>query len=153
MRLDSCGQVRKRGERKLEEREMTRDIVGTWALVRAKSTASDGTVMPPPYGGETGMGRVTFSASGRMICVLCDGRTSLPDGETREYNSYCGNYTFDGTRLVTRVDAAASSIRVGGDEIRLVRFEGDLMVLQPPVRQIGQKTVQREMSFQRISST
>ena len=52
-----------------------KDIVGTWALVRATATASDGTPMPPPYAGETGMGRVTFNASGRMISVLCDGGT------------------------------------------------------------------------------
>jgi hypothetical protein len=27
----------------------------------------------------------------------------MPAGVARDYSSYCGNYTFDGTRLVTRV--------------------------------------------------
>ena len=52
------------------------------------------------------MGRVVFTTDGRMMAVLCDGRPSLPAGMARDYSSYCGNYTFDGSRLVTRVDAA-----------------------------------------------
>ena len=64
------------------------------------------------YGGEQAMGRVTFNADGRMMAVLCDGRPSLPPEGVREYTSYCGNYTFDGTRLITRVDAASDAYRM-----------------------------------------
>jgi hypothetical protein len=32
---------------------------------------------------------------------VCDGRKEMPAGVARDYSSYCGNYTFDGTRLVT----------------------------------------------------
>lgn len=127
------------------------DIVGTWSLVHATSTATDGTAMPPPYGGEKGMGRVTFSADGRMIAVLCDGRSVIPANEPREYNSYCGNYTFDGKQLVTRVDAASDSIRVGSDQVRDVRFEGKRMILRPPLRTTGAKPVQRELHWEKIS--
>ena len=63
-------------------------IVGTWRLVRGTATAADGTVLPPPYGDEKGMGRVTFNADGRMMAVLCDGRATLPAGTEREYNFY-----------------------------------------------------------------
>ena len=44
-----------------------------------------------------------------MMAVLVDGRAKLPDGAKREYSSYCGNYTFDGTTLITTVDASRRS--------------------------------------------
>ena len=63
--------------------------------------------MHPPYG-EKPRGLLVFYADKRMMSVLCDGRSELPDGETvREYNSYCGNYEYDGKTLVTHVDASA----------------------------------------------
>jgi hypothetical protein len=43
-------------------------------------------------------------------------------GVRREYSSYCGNYTYDGERLVTRVDAASDPTRIGSDQVRGVRF-------------------------------
>ena len=64
-----------------------------------------------------GIGRVTFTAEGRMMSVVCDGRPELPAGTPREYSSYCGNYTFDGARLVTRVDAASDPSRIGSDQV------------------------------------
>jgi len=39
-------------------------------------------------------------------------------GVRREYSSYCGNYTFDGTRLVTRVDAASDPSRIDSDQVQ-----------------------------------
>lgn len=129
-----------------------KSLVGTWALVRASSVDAEGRALPPPYGGDKGMGRVTFNADGRMISVLCDGRPTLPAGESREYNSYCGNYTFDGTTLVTRVDAAQNPAQIGGDQVRAVRFEGPHMVLRPPFRaNPGRPAEQRELWWQKIA--
>jgi hypothetical protein len=73
------------------------------------------------------MGRLTFTAEGRMMSVICDGRPALPPGASREYSSYCGNYAFDGARLVTRVDAASDPSRIGSQQPRGVRFEGERM--------------------------
>ena len=67
-----------------------------------------------------------------MMSVVCDGRRELPTGLSREYSSYCGNYSFDGTRLITKVDAASDPDRIGSDQVRGVRFEGDQMILSPP---------------------
>ena len=60
---------------------------------------------PSPYGGKA-LGRVTFTADGRMMSVVCDGRKELPAGASREYSSYCGNYSYDCEKLVTRCSAA-----------------------------------------------
>jgi hypothetical protein len=126
-------------------------ITGTWRLVRATARDANGNALTPPYGGY-GMGRVVLTPDGRMMAVLCDGRRDLPAGEVREYSSYCGNYTFDGTRLVTRVDAASDPGRIGSDQVRDVRFEGGLMVLRPPLRSYGDTPQQqRDLYWERIA--
>jgi hypothetical protein len=43
---------------------------------------------PVSYGGKA-LGRLTLTADGRMMSVVCDGRTELPAGVRREYSSYC----------------------------------------------------------------
>jgi Lipocalin-like domain len=126
------------------------DIVGTWRLVAAVARNAAGNVLPVPYGPQA-MGRVVFNADGRMMAVLCDGRTSLPTGALRDYSSYCGNYTFDGNRLVTRVDAASDPGRIGTDQVREVRFEGGRMILRPPPRQGANGPEQREVTWELIS--
>jgi len=109
-----------------------------------------GAALPEPYGGK-GIGRVTFTADGRMMSVVCDGRPELPPGTRREYSSYCGNYTFDGSRLVTRVDAASDPSRVGSDQVRGVRFEDGRMILSPPPRRTGEREEYREIIWERIA--
>jgi hypothetical protein len=127
-----------------------RSIVGTWRPVAAAARDENGDPLPPPYGGR-GMARVTFGAEGRMMSVVCDGRPELPPGSHREYSSYCGNYTFDGTRLVTKVDAASDPGRIGSEQVRDVRFEGDRMILLPSRRWSGTRSEQRELTWERIA--
>jgi hypothetical protein len=126
-------------------------IVGTWKLAHATARDAAGTVLPAPYGGK-GSGRVTFTAEGRMMSVVCDGRPELPAGTPREYSSYCGNYTFDGSRLVTRVDAASDPSRIGSDQVRGVRFEDGRMILSPPPRGTGETAEHREITWERIAT-
>ena len=126
-------------------------IVGTWRLVATRARNDAGEAMHPPYGPKP-TGIVVFAADRRMICVLCDGRAEMPQGEPeREYSSYCGSYTFDGTTLVTRVDAAAEKSRIGGDQVRKVAFEGELLVLKPPARPWRGVTQHRELVWERIA--
>jgi hypothetical protein len=125
-------------------------IVGVWRLVMTRAHNDAGEPMHAPYGPKP-MGVVVFSADGRMIAVLCDARPLLPDDEPdREYSSYCGNYSFDGTTLVTRVDAASDRSRLGGDQVRRIRFDGDRLVLMPPPRPRRGVLQHREMFFERI---
>ena len=127
------------------------NVIGTWRLVKATSRDAEGRDLPPPYGGHA-IGRVVLGAEGRMVAVICDSRTAIPPGETREYTSYCGAYTYDGTRLVTRVDAASDPSRMGTDQVREVRFEDGLMVLRPPQRSYGGRPAeQREIWWEKIA--
>jgi hypothetical protein len=129
-----------------------KSIVGTWRLVEAKSHDPDGNALPAPYGGK-GMGRVAFTAEGRMMAVVCDGRLALPPDAKRDYSSYCGNYTFDGDRLVTRVDAASDPARIGTNQMRGVSFDGEHMILRPPPRQLGERTEHRVLTWEKISES
>src|SRR5260370_32605637 len=127
-----------------------RSIVGTWRLVAAAAHDGNGQSLPPPYGAK-GMGRVTFGADGRMMSVVCDGRPELPLGVHRDYSSYCGNYTVNGARLVTKVDAASDPARIGSEQVRNVRSDGDRLILRPPPRRAGDRTEQRDLHCERIA--
>lgn len=125
--------------------------IGTWMLVKATSTTADGTALPPPYGGAP-MGRVTLTADGRMMALTCDLRRQVPAAESRDFSAYCGTYTFDGKQLITRVFAASDPSRIGGDQVRDVRFEGKYMVLRPPLRSwSGRPAEQRELWWEKIA--
>ena len=124
-------------------------IVGTWRLVSTEGRDDAGNVLPAPYGPKP-MGLVVFAADGRMMAVLCDGRSSLPDGEARQYVSYAGNYMFDGATLTTRVDASSEASRVGGDQVRSVSFEGGRMALKPPRRLFAGVMQDQTLVWERI---
>ena len=130
---------------------MSISIIGTWRLVRVEAVNGDGEPLPPPYGGAQAMGLLTFNVDGRMMAVLCDGRPALRAGEVREYNSYCGNYTFDGQQLITKVDASTSAIRPGSEQVRDVTTESDLMVLRPPQRVHDKGVEQRTLYWEKLS--
>jgi hypothetical protein len=127
-----------------------RSIIGTWKLVAAAARDRNGNKLPDPYAGKP-LGRVMFNADGRMMAVTCDGRPELPAGARREYSSYIGTYTFDGSQLVTRVDGASDPSRIGGDQARGVRFEGGRMILLPPPRQTDAGEQFRELTWEKIA--
>jgi hypothetical protein len=126
-------------------------IVGTWRLKSTVGRDDAGTVLAPPYG-PAAMGLVVFTANGRMMAVLCDGRPALAADQPRQFMSYAGNYTFDGTTLSTRVDASSDAARVGGDQTRHVRFEDGLMVLAPPRRLYAGVMQHQELAWERIGA-
>lgn len=147
----SVSRARAQGALATKFTENSTSIVGTWKVVGATSRDVNGKSLPQPYGPK-GMGLVTLNADGRMMAVLCDGRAELPQGTRRDYASYCGNYTFDGTTLVTKVDASSGGrIGIGSDQVRKVRFEGSRMVLTPPPAEISGVVQYRDIFWERIS--
>ncbi len=124
-------------------------IIGTWRLKSTRGVDDNGKVMPPPYGPAPN-GVLCVQADGRMYCVLCDGRAELPAGEPRQFMSYAGNCTFDGTTLSTRVDASSDASRIGGDQLRTVRFENGGVVLAPPRRLYAGVMQRQELFWERV---
>ncbi len=127
-----------------------RNLVGTWRCVRVVSKDQNGNALAPPYDGK-GIGRIVITDDGRMSVMMVDGRADVPAGQKREYGGYSGFITFDGTKLVTTVDTAPDPSRIGTQQPRGVRFDGDLMVLIPPPREINGVTEHRELTWERIS--
>jgi hypothetical protein len=127
------------------------DIYGTWQLVKGSCKDSDGKPLPSPYGGPEAMAFLSLRRDGRMVSVLCDSRINIPPGEEREYTSYCGNYSFDGVTLITRVDACSDPTRFGTDQVRKVRIDNSLLILCPPPRVKNGKTEFREMFWKKIA--
>ena len=125
-------------------------ITGTWRLKSTKAVDDNGKPLPPPLGPNPN-GVVCFQSDGRMYSVICDGRIEVPKGEERVFVSYIGNYTFDGDTLVTRVDAASDVSRVGGDQVRKVRFENGGMVLAPPRRLFAGVMQYQELFWERVA--
>ena len=125
-------------------------IIGTWRLRSTKAVDDDGKPLPPPLGPSPN-GVNCFQADGRMYSVICDGRAALPKGEERLLISYTGNYTFDGDTLSTRVDAASDASRIGGDQVRKVRFENGGMVLTPPRRLFASVMQHQELFWERVA--
>ena len=126
-------------------------IIGTWRLVRAEAFDSSGNPQPAPYGG-TPVGRVMFTSGGRMMAMTGDGGPEKRPDQIREYNTYAGRYTFDGKRLVTRVDSCSNPAYMGTEQVREVSHEGALMVLRPPIRAyVGRPPEQRVLYWERIS--
>lgn len=126
-------------------------ILGTWRMTGTVGRDDQGNLLPPPFGPQA-MGLVVFQPDGRMMSVLCDGRHALPGGEARQFMSYAGTYTFDGATLTTKVDAASDPSRVGGEQVRAVRFEGGRMVLAPPRRLWAGVMQHQELTWERIAA-
>jgi hypothetical protein len=125
-------------------------IVGTWRLVATKAHDDAGNVLPKPYGPKA-MGLAVFQSDGRMMAVLCDGRATWPGDEPRPFISYAGNYRFDGSTLVTQVDASSDLSRVGGEQLRHVRFEDGRLVLNPPRRLFAGIMQNQELAWERVA--
>jgi len=126
-------------------------IVGTWRLVRTEAFDANGKPQPSPYGGAP-IGRVMFTSSGRMMAMTGDARPAALAGQIREYNTYAGTYTFNGERLVTRVDCCSNPAYMGTEQVREVGQEGELMVLRPPVRAyLDRPPEQRVLYWEKIS--
>ena len=118
-------------------------VIGTWSCVRVEAVDANGKQITAPFGVGNVLGRVVFTKDGRMSAAITDARHEIPDGETREYSCYTGLYTFDGKTLTTKVDACSDPERMGTEQIRTVSFDGELMILQPPLRSYGNKPAER----------
>ena len=127
------------------------DVVGVWRLIGGSVTDETGADRGRPYG-PRGMGLVSLTADGRMMAVLVDGRTEVRPGETREYASYCGTYTFENGVLTTTTFAYSDAARFATPQVRKARFEGDRLVLVPPVAERGGHRLTRELVWERIST-
>lgn len=123
---------------------------GIWRLVDSRAWDENNNPLAAPYGPHP-MGQIVFSG-GRMLAALCKGDADVGPHGDRDFSSYGGPYTFDGTTLETTVDVASDRSRIGGRQVRTVVMIGKQMILQPPPRHYsGAGTRQRrEVVWERV---
>lgn len=80
------------------------------------------------------LGYVAFS-HGRMLAELCKGDARAGPNGDRQFSSYGGLYSIDGTSLEVLVDVPSDPAMVGTRQIRGVVMMGEEMQLWPPTRE------------------
>ena len=108
-------------------------LVGVWKLVEARAFDDAGQEVPSPLGPRP-MGVAIIDAE-RIMAMAGDGQTELPPEAKRVFAAYCGRYTFDGTKAVTRVDGA-SGPEMMEDQVRHIRFNGPKHMIVAPVSRL-----------------
>jgi hypothetical protein len=118
-----------------------------WRLVASRAWAGD-LALDAPYGAHP-IGQIAFH-NGRMLAALCNGDAEPRVQGGRNYSSYGGPYTFDGSTLETLVDVASDPARIGSRQVRAVEMLGPQMLLRPPARLYGDQLQRRELVWERV---
>ena len=126
---------------------MTERLVGNWTLVSYDAIAPGGE-RSLPYG--HALGRLSYDEHGHMSGqVMRPGRArvSLGHGNAQQvraayigYVAYFGRYKVNpaGDAVTHFVEGSLNPAWVGGEQVRQMRFDGDLLVLQADVQKGGQ---------------
>ena len=112
-------------------------IVGVWSLVSVVYEDQE-TKERTPVLGEHPRGRQIATANGQWLAVVtADGRP-IPKTDAERARAlqtmiaYTGRYRVEGGKVITKVEAAWNEAWVGGEQVRLVRFEGDRLFIESP---------------------
>lgn len=123
-----------------------KQLVGNWTLLSYVTENPDGS-RGKPYG--DAVGRLSYDEHGHMAGqVMRPGRSDVAPGEwgaQQVRSAYAGYIAYFGTyevnaaadTVVHHVHGALNPGWVGGDQVRSMRFEGELLVLSTQVRKAG----------------
>ena len=136
---------------------MKHRLVGHWTLVSYDAVAPDGT-RSLPFG--HAVGRLSYDEHGHMSGqVMRPGRARVSlEGNAQQvraayigYIAYFGRYEVNtaGDSVTHFVEGALNPAWVGGEQVRQVRFDGDLLVLQADVQK-GPKTIRHVLTWRRL---
>ena len=133
-------------------------LVGTWKLVSASSTARSGKRNETPYG-PSPTGVLTYR-DGRVFAMISyDGRKSLSAGggnleeqaeAFKTFLAYAGRYTFNDEKVTHHVEISSIQNYVGKDLVRTVKFGGDQIILVTPPTRINGEIQTLELIWQRL---
>ena len=137
-------------------------LYGTWRLVSFKTTVL-GTGESRDVMGNSPQGFYSFGRDGRALClIVSDKRPRVPDlakltdQERAELFkttiAYGGTYTFDGKTLKLRVDISWNENWTGTEQTRLVKFEGNRLLLStiPAPSVLDGKPVTAVITWERV---
>ena len=128
-----------------------RQFVGTWSLASIERRGADDQLLSPPV--EDRLGYLVYDASGHMGVTIMrpDRAPYAEDGPTADealalfgsYTSYFGEFTVDeaeGT-VTHHVEGNLNPNGIGSDYVRFYTLAGDRLILQPPPRPDGSRTL------------
>jgi hypothetical protein len=133
-------------------------LIGNWTLLSYVTENPDGS-QGKPYG--AAVGRLSYDQYGHMSGqVMRPGRLEVSPGQwsTQEvrsayagYIAYFGTYEVNdaGDTVVHHVEGALNPGWVGGDQLRRMRFEGDLLILSTDVPK-GGGIVRHTLTWKRL---
>jgi hypothetical protein len=134
---------------------MKERLIGSWRLVTYETTDESGR-RGKPYG--DAVGRISYDANGNMTGqVMRPDRGHVEGGEPHAaraaflgYIAYFGTYDVapDGRSVVHHVQGALNPAWVGGDQVRMLRFEGERLVLSTETRKNG-AAIKHELTWER----
>lgn len=136
---------------------MKHRLIGHWTLVSYYAVAPDGT-RSLPFG--EAVGRLSYDEHGHMSGqVMRPGRAPVQtQGSAQQvraayvgYIAYFGRYEVNdtGDTVVHHVDAALNPSWVGGDQVRRMRFDDELLVLEADVRK-GNDNIRHVLTWRRL---
>lgn len=137
-------------------------LTGTWKLVSASSTTTNGEKSEPPYGPNPS-GFLTYTADGRVSALVSyAGRKPLSFGADtpalqaeqseafKTFLAYGGRYTLNGDKVSHHIEISSIQNFVGKDLVRTVKFLGDQIVLTTPPAPVNGKIQIIELIWQRL---
>jgi hypothetical protein len=137
------------------------DLVGTWKLVSAWSTRPNGERVT--LYGEHPIGFLTYTQEGRMIVILGDSarpplstedRLAAPMAERAaafsNFSAYAGTFRIEGDRVIHHLEISSIQNRVGTDQVRYMKLEGDRLTLRPPTTILGGEQRGNELVWERL---
>jgi len=118
-------------------------IVGTWRIV-SYEWETQATGERQPIMGKNPTGYIIFTPEGRMMSIITgEGRQAPNTDQDRarlldSMAAYSGIYRLEGDKWITKVDVAWHPARVGTDQVRFFKFDGDrLQVISGWIRGVS----------------
>jgi hypothetical protein len=138
------------------------ELVGTWKLVSASLSTADSERNDTPFG-PSPTGFLTYTREGRMSAMISySGRKplsviELPLAAVEEraeafgtFLAYAGRYTLMEDRVIHHVEISSLQNWVNTDLVRLIKFQGDRIILATPPSSIGGKIQTWELVWERV---
>ena len=121
----------------MDDAELRRQIVGTWALVSVVYEDVATKERTPVYG-EHPRGIQIATAEGRWLALMTAEGRAIPQTDAdraqalKSMIAYTGRYRVENGQVITKVEAAWNEAWVGGEQVRNIRFDGDRLTIESP---------------------
>src|SRR5215213_6837882 len=120
-----------------DDAALRKQVVGLWTLVSVVYEDQE-TKERTPVLGEHPRGRQIATADGRWLALVTAENRPVPKTDEERARAlqsmiaYTGRYRIEEGKVITKVEAAWNEAWVGGEQVRMIRFEGDRLFIESP---------------------